>query len=251
METSGKPWADLTPPSIPTNRPQFHIRLIKSSPEVRFLYPSHREVSKVGSDSDFSKYSRENLLHQITTFSGRRNWGVEAHCCDYSNLDRLWWYQASDHWNESGPEIRVKVLVEEEGRSKVDYPARDSHAPALEPAHASDKDKHTHTKTQTHTDRDADTQTQASTDTETQVPTHLHWNLEEHNYGVQHEELGKQQWKQGCKQGDDQWPVKESQFHVAHFIDASWIVVLLAGQGGGRGRQSPRVSIRMIILFRL
>ena len=41
--------------------------------------------------------------------------------------------------------------------------------------------------------------------------------------------------------------MKESQFHVANFFDASWIVVLLAGQGGGRGKQSPRFSIRMII----
>ena len=45
----------------------------------------------------------------------------------------------------------------------------------------------------------------------------------------------------------DRWPVKEMQFHVANFFDASWIVVLLAGQGGGRGRQGPRFSIRWII----
>ena len=52
----------------------------------------------------------------------------------------------------------MKVLVEEEGRSKVDYPARDSHAPALKPAHASDKDKHanTHRHRRRHTDSDTD-----------------------------------------------------------------------------------------------
>ena len=52
----------------------------------------------------------------------------------------------------------MKVLVEEEGRSKVDYPARDSHAPALEPAHTSDKDKHTntHRHRRRHTDSDTD-----------------------------------------------------------------------------------------------
>ena len=122
----------------------------KFSTSEIFLSVSSRGIQKLDLILIFQNFFRENLLHHITTFSGRRDQGVEAHCCDYSNLDRLWWYQASDHRNESGPEIRVKVLVEEEGRSKVDYPARDSHAPALEPAHASDKDKHTHIDTDTH-----------------------------------------------------------------------------------------------------
>ena len=143
---------------LPPYQPTAHSFISVSSKVLQkwdFCFRLIERRPKVGSGSDISKHSRENLLHQKTTFSGRRYWGVEAHCCDYSNLDRLRWYQASDHRNESGPEIRVKVLVEEEGRSKVDYPARDSHAPALEPAHTSDKDKHTntHRHRRRHTDR--------------------------------------------------------------------------------------------------
>ena len=105
------------------------------------------------------------------------------------------------------------------------------------PAHTSDKDKETHTYTHRHKHTQTGTHTHRPKQVETQKHRFLRtctgtckcttlWQLVTtlHNYGEQHEELGKQQWKQGCKQGDDQWPVKESQFHVAHFIDASWIV---------------------------
>ena len=164
---------------LPPYQPTAHSFISVSSKVLQkwdFCFRLIERRPKVGSGSDISKHSRENLLHQKTTFSGRRYWGVEAHCCDYSNLDRLRWYQASDHRNESGPEIRVKVLVEEEGRSKVDYPARDSHAPALEPAHASDKHKHTntHRHRRRHTDSDTDPSKYRHWNTGSQFPTHLH-----------------------------------------------------------------------------
>ena len=247
---------------LPPYRPTAHSFISVSSKvlhEWDFCIRLIERYPKVGSDSDLSKCSREDLLHHITTFSGRRDWGVEAHCCDYSNQDRLWWYQASDHWNESGPEIRVKVLVEEEGRSKVDYPARDSHAPALEPAHASDKhkhtDRHTHrhkskqiqtlkhrfprtcTRTctrlrqrQTHTHRHRHTQTGTQTHRPKQVQTQKHrfqhtctrtCKLSENKPLTTMHNCAQLWWATWgtrnttvktriYKQGDDQWPVKES-----------------------------------------
>ena len=173
METSGKPWADLTPPSIPASRPQFHIRLIKSSPEVRFLYPSHREVSKSWIWFWFFKIFQRERVTSHNNFLRKKRLGCGS--------SLLWLFQPrstlviSSKWSLEW--IRPRNPSESLGGRGREEQSRLSCARFPRTCTRTCtrlRQTQTHRQTQTQTQTHTQTQIQANTNSETQIPTHLH-----------------------------------------------------------------------------